>query len=422
MQVLVVAPEATSVTYRSNARLTREICGVGLVERTLLTAQRAGATEILLIWPQSMPAKLAGRILRSAALQKKGNIRLVQVKSFDPAERSSWVNLREDLDDRFVWMPWNWVTYARALAKLPEVESAPATWYAPAWTSKIGVICGTRPDVPATSSPEGVAVTSDDTAAAAERFLVARSGKVSDGLHSSFNRWLCRPVVRWLSHTRVTPNEVTLGGVVIAIFSGLAFARGNYWSYVAGALLFFLAGLFDEIDGMLARITFADSPFGTYLESFADSLSYLLLFGGITIGFYRQHGVRELWLGATLLAGTLLALVVTTLQRKRAASADRPTEYLGNFYRKLEEDSSNWISRAVRQAQGFQRRGIMIHYVVIFAVLGGLPVLFYLAILGSHLTWTLALYYNHRFFKQAAQNVSPSNLSLGKTPASQEVS
>jgi len=284
----------------------------------------------------------------------------------------------------------------------------------PGWVSRNTVAFGRIFQPQPKPLPEGIAVTSDETAAA-ERFLVARSGKVSDGIHSSFNRRLCRPAVRWLSHTPVTPNAVTMGGVVVSVLAAIAFARGDYWSFVLGALLFFVAGLFDEIDGMLARIKFADSPFGTYLESFGDSLSYVLLFGGITIGLYRQHGVHELWVGGALLIGTVLALVVTTLQRKRAASFDRPTEYLGNFYRKLEQDSSNWISRAVRQAQGFQRRGIMIHYVVLLTVLGGVPVIFYLATLGSHLTWTLALYYNHRFFKQA-----PPRISLSEIHASQE--
>jgi phosphatidylglycerophosphate synthase len=34
-------------------------------------------------------------------------------------------------------------------------------------------------------------------------------------------------------------------------------------------LLFYIAGLFDEMDGMLARIKFAESPRGTWLEGFA---------------------------------------------------------------------------------------------------------------------------------------------------------
>ena len=415
MQIVVVAPEATSVVARSKARLTREICGVGLLERTLVTSQRAGASEVLLVWPQSLSLELAEGSLQSRLLKKKDNVRLVQVEHFAPNACSSWTNLQSHLEDQFIWLPWNWVTYARELARLPELKQSSPDWGGPTWASKTAVVSAASPRPRIGPVPEGVAVVSDNTADVAERFLVAHSGKASDGIHSSFNRRLCRPVVRWLSHTRVTPNVVTFTGVVVAIFSAIAFAGGTYWSYVAGALLFFVAGLFDEMDGMLARIKFSDSPFGTYLESHADSLSYLLLFVGITIGLYRQHGARELWIGAALLIGLVLALVTTTLQRKRAAAADRPTEYLGNFYRKLEQDSSNWISRPVRQVQGFQRRGILIHYVVIFTVLGGLPVIFYLATLGAHLTWMLALYYNHRFFKQTQARVH-----LGKRHQPQE--
>ena len=417
MQIVVVAPEPTSVAARSDARLNREICGVGLLERTLVTAQRAGASEVVLVWPQSLPLELANGTLQSRLLEKKDNFRLVQVGYFDPNDHSSWANLQDQLEDHFIWLPWNWVTNASALAKLPKLKQSSPDWGGPTWASKSAVVSAASPRPRIGPVPEGVAVTSDNTADAAERFLVAYSGKASDGIHSSFNRRLCRPVVRWLSHTRVTPNTVTFTGVVVAIFSAIAFAGGNYWSYVAGALLFFISGLFDEMDGMLARIKFSDSPFGTYLESHADSLSYLLLFGGITIGLYRQHGDRELWIGGALLTGVVLALVITTLQRKRAATADRPTEYLGNFYRKLEQDSSNWISRAVRQAQGFQRRGILIHYVVLFTLLGGLPVLFYLATIGAHITWMLALYYNHKFFKQATTGVplSKTHVTQGRS-------
>lgn len=415
MQVVIEVPEEIAVAASSDSRLTRKICGIGLLERTLLTAQRAGATEVLLLWPQRVPTDPAETVLRSPRLLKKNNVRLVRIEKFDPGQPEGWIALENQLDDLFIWLPWNWVTYARTLANLPYWGESSTNWAVPTWVSRIAVVSRHSLQLQDSPVPEGVAVTSDETARAAERFMVARSGKISDGIHSSSNRWLCRPVVRLLTHTPVTPNAVTFGGVAVSIIAAFAFARGTYLWFVSGALLFFVAGLFDEIDGMLARIKFADSPFGTYLESFGDSLSYVLLFGGMTIGLYRQHGTNELWVGVALLVGTVLALVVTTLQRKRAASPDRPTEYLGNFYRKLEQDSSNWISRAVRQAQGFQRRGIMIHYVVIFTALGGAPVIFYLATLGSHLTWTLALYYNHRFFKRV-----PPRISLSEIHASQE--
>lgn len=406
MQVVIVVPEPTSSGERLSERIKTKVCGVSLLERTVLTAQRAGATNVLLIWPQGMPMRRTLSFLESPRLKKAGRVRLLVADSFDPNARSTWESLDAYLEDQFVWLPWNWVTYSRALAKLPAVEQSSSNWAVPTWVSKNTVASETSNSQPGPAPvPEGVAVTSAETVRAAERFLVVHSGKVLDGIHTSFNRRLCRPAVRWLSHTRVTPNLVTLAGVVVSVFSGIAFARGNYWSYVAGALLCYVAGLFDEMDGMLARIKFADSPFGTWLEGFADGLSYLFLFGGITIGLYHQYGTRELWIGAALLIGTVLSVAITSLGRKLATSADRPNEYLGKLYQRMEEDSSNWISRAARQAQAFQKRGVMIIYVVFFTVLGGLPVLFYLATLGSHLTWTLSLYFSHRFFRQATPRI-----------------
>jgi len=103
-------------------------------------------------------------------------------------------------------------------------------------------------------------------------------------------------------------------------------------------------------------------------------------------------------MGLLLLAGSILALVVTSLQRRRATTADRPNEYLGRMYTLLDRDSGNWISRTARQLQAFIRRGILVHYVVIFTVIGALPLLFLFATLGAHLTWILTLYFNRRFF------------------------
>jgi hypothetical protein len=41
---------------------------------------------------------------------------------------------------------------------------------------------------------------------------------------------------------------------VVAILASLMSARGSYLNFVGGALLFFLSGLFDEMDGMLDRV------------------------------------------------------------------------------------------------------------------------------------------------------------------------
>ncbi|HWW13597.1 MAG TPA: CDP-alcohol phosphatidyltransferase family protein [Candidatus Dormibacteraeota bacterium] len=373
--------------------------------RSVLTAARAGASDVLLVVPPALGDRFLQKLLQRVS--RRGlRINLIQIRDFDPRGNSSWIILKRHLKNKFLWLPWNWITTKAFLSQLPLVDIGSVDWSKAAYATEHELVEGASSALPPRSAG-GVAVTSPESAVTAERFLVANSGKVLDGIHTSFNRRLCWPFVRLLSHTPVTPNAITFGGVVISILSAIAFAHGTYLWSVLGAFLFYIAGLFDEMDGMVARIKFAESPSGTWLEGMADGLSYLLLFAGITIGLSRQYGRLAVWMGLALLTGSVLALIATSLQRRRATAPDRPNEYLGRFYQLLQKDSGNWISRVVRQVQAFQRRGILIHYIVIFTVIGALPLVFLLATLGAHLTWILILYFNRRFFSQSSE-VNPT--------------
>ena len=410
MQAVIAIPELAGIISEQQATemLMRPVAGVPLLMRTVLTAARAGASDVLLVVPPALSDRFLQRLLQKVS-RRGFRIELIQSRDFDLRGCSSWIILKRHLKDEFLWLPWNFITTKSFLSQLPRVGIESVNWSKAAYATLHEV---DRDPVSATLPPRsagGVAVTSPESAVSAERFLVANSGKVLDGIHTSFNRRLCWPFVRLLSHTPVTPNAITFGGVVVSILSAIAFAQGTYpWS-VLGAFLFYIAGLFDEMDGMLARIKFAESPSGTWLEGMADGLSYLLLFGGVTIGLRRRYGPVAVWMGIALLIGAVLALITTSLQRRRATAPDRPNEYLGRFYQLLEKDSGNWISRVVRKVQAFQRRGILIHYIVLFTVIGALPLVFLLTTLGAHLTWISILYFNHRFFSQSSE-VAVSNV------------
>ena len=408
MQAVISIPELAGLVSEQQATelLMRPVAGVPLLIRSVLTAARAGASDVLLVVPGAMSARLLQKLLETISRQEV-RVGLIQMSEFDPQGRSSWIVLKRHLTDKFLWLPWNWITTRNFVSQLPLVDIGSVDWGKAAYTTLHEVGRDPASSALPSRSAGGVAVTSPESAVAAERFLVVHSGKVLDGIHTSFNRRLCRPWVRLLSHTSITPNAITFGGVVVSILSAIAFAQGAYLWSVLGALLFYVAGLFDEMDGMLARIKFAESPSGTWLEGVADGLSYLLLFGGVTVGLSRRYGHVAIWMGIALLIGSVLALIATSLQRRRATAPDRPNEYLGRFYQLLEKDSGNWISRVVRQVQAFQRRGILIHYIVLFTVIGALPLVFLLATLGAHLTWILTLYFNRRFFSKSSE-VNPT--------------
>ena len=408
MQAVLVIPVSSVLRNYADAEgvLMREVAGVPLLIRVIATAIRAGVDNLLVIWPPDLDRSIWDRCAASELLRGLQISRLVC--PCDPRRPPNWTAIWPLLSADFLWLPWNWVTHKRALTGLAPQSVRPAEWNTAVLLEREAAASSCTRIQLAGDALEGVSITPRSSTAEAERFLVAHSGKPTDGMYSKFNRWLCRPAVRLLTHTPVTPNWVTLAGLAVAIVAALMYTRGYYAAYVAGALLFFLSGLFDEADGMLARVKFRESVFGTWFEGFVDEATYLLLFGGITAGLYRQRGPRELTYGYLLIIGCALSIAVTRLQRKLATAPDRPHEYAGRLNRLLESDSSNLVSRVVRHIHIFIKKGVSIHYLLIFTLLGGLPWLLRLAALGSNLTWTLALYFNRRFFRPGKPGVAVS--------------
>jgi phosphatidylglycerophosphate synthase len=401
VQAVLAIPSSEMLRSYGNVTevLMRKVAGLPLLVRVMATAKRAAVNSVLIIWPEDMIPGTLESFAKSPLLKGVQVNNLVWRNAFDPRNADHWTAIAACLEEQFLWLPWNWVTHKRALIGLSPVSIRPSTWESPALLEKEAE--ATQPDVKiglGSRVVDGIPVTSQAAVRIAERFLVANSGKPLDGIYSSFNRRLCRPFVRLLTHTRVTPNALTFGGLLVAILAGLLFARGSYIYYVAGALLFFVSGLFDEMDGMLARIKFRESAFGTWLEGFVDNVTYLVIFAGITVGLHRQYGSWPLKYGTALIIGCVLSVVVIGVQRKLSTAPDRPHEYAGKMNQLLEADSSNSLSLIVRQIHVFVKKGVLVHYLLIFTLMGGLPLFLWLATIGSNLTWVLGLYFTRRFF------------------------
>jgi len=403
MQIVMAIPRSAELHRHGGLKeaLLCDVSGVPLLIRILATGIRVGASRALILLREAVPCEVENVLRSSKMLSGLEELKLVEVSKFDPASPESWQEISETLNEEFLWLPWNWVTNKHGLIGLKRMEGRPERWDRPSRLSRSAILSTEHPTRGPELSNEGSLVTSRSSALAAERWLVAHSGKPLDGIYSRFNRWLCRPTVRALAHTAVSPNMVTFAGLLVAVVSAWYFAQGSYMTSLIGAVLFFLSGLLDEVDGMLARVRFSDSALGTWLEGTVDNITYLLLFVGITIGLYRQRGPQEVWLGEAALVGSILAVLVISWQRKRSTRPDKPQEYLGNVYQLLDKDRGNWISRTVREVHIFLKKGVFIHYVLVFTALGLLPVLLRLVAFGSNLTWVLALYFSYRFFRRS---------------------
>lgn len=120
---------------------------------------------------------------------------------------------------------------------------------------------------------------------------IAMRDRLQRGIYSVID-----PVVRGLVKVGVTPNFITTTGLVLNIGVAIVFIlgaeegnRGDF-SYVgwAGGLILF-AGLFDMLDGQVARVGNMSSRFGALYDSVLDRYSELFMFLGICYYLVAHH-------------------------------------------------------------------------------------------------------------------------------------
>ncbi len=120
-----------------------------------------------------------------------------------------------------------------------------------------------------------------------------------------------QPVAAALAKLGLTPNLVTLLGLVVAGASSYLIAIGSLW---AGSVVLLASGLFDLLDGALARSTGRESSFGALLDSVVDRLSEAIVLLGLLV-FYMQRGSTE---GMTLVYLALVGSVMVSYLRARS--------------------------------------------------------------------------------------------------------
>ncbi len=141
-----------------------------------------------------------------------------------------------------------------------------------------------RPMTPAAA--EAVAATLGDYDE--DKVLLDSAVKGSDGFFTTFFvSPYSKYIARWAARRGFTPNQVTVAAMVIGILAAAAFATGERWGLVAGAVLLQLSFTADCVDGQLARYTRTFSKLGAWLDSIFDRAKEYVAFAGLAIGASR---------------------------------------------------------------------------------------------------------------------------------------
>jgi CDP-diacylglycerol---glycerol-3-phosphate 3-phosphatidyltransferase len=131
---------------------------------------------------------------------------------------------------------------------------------------------------------------------------------------------LVHAIVRGLALTRISPNFLTFIGLVINTVAAILFGYANALNYgrmfTYAGLVIIGAGIFDMVDGRVARATGQVTTFGAFFDSVIDRYSDVALFFGLLVYYARANR----FFYVVLVAFVMVSSVMVSYTRARAES------------------------------------------------------------------------------------------------------
>jgi CDP-diacylglycerol--glycerol-3-phosphate 3-phosphatidyltransferase len=182
--------------------------------------------------------------------------------------------------------------------------------------------------------------------------------RLADGVAAKPMRWMFtwpyRVVLAGVYKAGFRPWHLTLLGLVTNVWVGASLLRGQF---LMAGLLLIPAGLFDILDGAVARLRGEESRVGAFLDSVLDRVADVILFGCL---FWALAG-QDLRLEAALSLLTLvIALCVSHVRAEAEAAGAELTE---GYFQRLE--------RYVAMMIGLPVPGALLPALAVLTVLGG---------------------------------------------------
>jgi CDP-diacylglycerol--glycerol-3-phosphate 3-phosphatidyltransferase len=133
-------------------------------------------------------------------------------------------------------------------------------------------------------------------------------------------------IVRALTLSRIHPNVLTFLGLVINIWAAALFAQGRFFE---AGLVVVGAGLFDMVDGRVARESNRVTRFGGFFDSVLDRYSDLSLFIGLLVYYAAINRFFYIVLTAVVMMGSVMvsytrARAENTIPKCKVGFLERP--------------------------------------------------------------------------------------------------
>ncbi|MBT5549132.1 MAG: CDP-alcohol phosphatidyltransferase family protein [Nitrospina sp.] len=176
-----------------------------------------------------------------------------------------------------------------------------------------------------------VEVCDNSSASAAEEHLLNSVGLNNDSLMDRLvTRFFSRQFTRLFLKTALTPNQITFLSLLVGIGSAWCFYLGTYFSGITGSILLLVSAWIDCTDGEIARLKFMETSWGARLDIICDNIVHCFVFFAIGMGLFFATGdpLYKLY-GGLAVFGSLVSFMILNgviVKKKQAAGEGKKLE------------------------------------------------------------------------------------------------
>ncbi len=175
-----------------------------------------------------------------------------------------------------------------------------------------------------------------------------------------FYRPLAFILVKIIYRSNITPNQLTIGAIIMGIIGGIFYAQGSPLSpeyFIIGALFFMMFNILDCSDGQLARLKKNGTRTGRIIDGVADYIAVTAVYIGIGIGFANNTDNPALYWGLLALTGasnTIHAILVDYYRNRfldyvleRKSTFEEDLDEFRQEYENIKNQKGKWFDRAI---------------------------------------------------------------------------
>jgi Predicted sugar nucleotidyltransferases len=243
-----------------------------------------------------------------------------------------------------------------------------------------------------------------DTAEAlaqAERVLFKSVKKSTDGFISRhLNRRISIAISRVFLKMGLSANQVTVFVTLVGLLSGYLVASGRYLEVAIGGVLFQLASIMDGCDGEISKLKLSSSKFGEWFDTLSDNLTYLVFLVGVSMGAHRiLHGKLEVIEAGLMFVGVGILFFLLMYYLLYYANSGSLTSLQDDLNEEDRRSSRDGVFSWTSKVRFVMKRDFFAFFFMLLCLANQLPLILHISFVGINLSWIVVLAYKKDLFR-----------------------